>query len=200
MAVVPVRPHRLLRWLVQPVPGGLSLALVVACQSPPPEVLIRVENHQVSPLQYFGLLSDGHSRWADPATVPRHHKVAPPEVIHSLLDYLEEEGFPEQFERLSEPPLSIEPQPILRRLCLMVGEESYALVVPRRPDRELAERFSRVARNLGAVYNELDFPRIGDVTRQRPGRAMPPNPMEMEKQRLEEESGRRQDQLPEWWP
>jgi len=123
--------------------------------------VVTIENLSYDPPRMLGLVSEDHPAAASEAAALRSSgiKRIPAACVDELLQELEQDGFlpasaPLPAIRPADPAL------VLRRLTVTIGGERRAFTLPRRPPKELAERFNALAHAVQQAFNEtVDFRR-----------------------------------------
>jgi hypothetical protein len=118
--------------------------------------VVTLENARYDPPRSIGLVDENHPgvRKEDAELRRSGFKRADTAAMDALLDRLEEEGFLASGVRVqSLRPLDAATQ--LARLTVSVDDRIFALTVPRRPTKELADRYTQMARSVTALFNEI---------------------------------------------
>lgn len=129
--------------------SGISLARGRA-------TVVTLENARYDPPRSLGLVSADHPgvQQADVALRRSGFKRADRAAIDALLDRLEEQGLLE-CGAVVESLAPLDPRRQLSRLTVTVDRQIVAFTVPRRPQKELADRFNAMAHSITELFNHV---------------------------------------------
>ena len=121
--------------------------------------VVTLEDVRVDPPRTLGLVSENHPgvQRHDSALRRSGYKKAPQEDVDVLLDRLESQGLLTYGVRVPQL-VALDPALSISRLSVSVDDQIVQIVVPRRPPREAAERYSAMARSVTEMFNAIiDF-------------------------------------------
>jgi hypothetical protein len=118
--------------------------------------VVTLENARYDPPRSIGLVSANHpgAQHEDADLRRSGFKRADVGVMDALLDHLEEQGLLQCAVRV-EAVRPLDPGTQLARLTVTVDRQIIDFTVPRRPPKELADRYTQMARAVSEVFNVI---------------------------------------------
>jgi hypothetical protein len=122
--------------------------------------VVTLENARYDPPRSIGLVGANHPGvQRENAELRRSgFKRADPSAMDALLDRLEEQGLLASGVRVTHL-LPLDPRTQLSRLTVTIDDQIVDFTVPRHPTKEVADRYTQMARSVAELFNAIVDPR-----------------------------------------
>lgn len=118
--------------------------------------VVTLENARYDPPRSIGLVSSNHPgvQRVDAELRRSGFKRADPKAIDALLDRLEEQGLL-QNGVVVQGVRPLDPRSQLARLTVTIDRQIVDFTVPRHPSKEMADRYTEMARSVSELFNHV---------------------------------------------